>query len=330
MRGVFLHNSVVPARMVKIQDACVPEGVKLIRLEGLDHDEAMEKIKALGGKDFYLAGDFDITDKLMSVSPFLKLVQLIGVGYDAIDVEAATKRGIPVGITPGANSVAVAEHTVMFGLSLAKNVINAHNSMASGEWKQWDFRPDSFELLNKTWGIVGFGRIGQEVARRASAFGMEILYYDVIRPDRGREEDLGATFVPLEELLRRSDVVSVHVSFSEKTRHMFKREQFELMKKSAVFINTSRGKLVLETDLYDALSKGILAGAGLDVFYDEPLPADNPLRKLSNVVLTPHMAGGSRDTATRVFTWCFDNVVRIKKGEKPINVVNPAVLEKRS
>jgi phosphoglycerate dehydrogenase-like enzyme len=251
----------------------------------------------------------------------LRLVQLLSAGYDAVDIEAARRAGVPVANNGGANAISVAEHAMMLMLTVARRVIWQHQSVAGGRWRGNGPAPVMYEVYDKTLGIVGLGNIGRKVARRAQAFGMKVEYYDIKRLSEDEEDALGVKFRLLRELLRRSDFVSLHVPLNASTKHMIGKAELALMKPSAILVNTARGPVIDEKALCETLSQHKIFGAGLDVFDEEPPPADNPLFKLDNVVLTAHFAGPTSDNHVARFRNAFDNVERMLRGEKPFWVV---------
>jgi len=262
-----------------------------------------------------------VNEQLLSHTPKLKVVSRFGVGYDRIDVEACTKRGIYVTHTPNVLSRAVAELTFALMLCLSRRIIDADRYVRT-EWaKAGRFTlPLREDLAGKTLGIIGLGRIGTEVARRAKAFEMKIVYYDKLRrPDVERK--LGAEYVSLDELLRTSDFVSIHVPLTPETTSLIGEEELKKMKKTAYLINTSRGPVIDEKALCRALREHWIAGAGLDVFAVEPLLLDSPLIKMKNVVLTPHMATHTVETRRRMISVVAEDVRRVLTGKPPLNPV---------
>jgi phosphoglycerate dehydrogenase-like enzyme len=255
-------------------------------------------------------------------APRLKLVQLISAGYDRLDVEAARQARVPVANNGGANSVAVAEHTMMLMLVVYKRLAWMHNNVVAGKWRVGDLGEQRvYELAGKTLGIVGLGTIGKKVARRAPAFDMKVQYYDIVRLSEDQEDALGVRFALFPELLRTSDVVSLHVPLNAATRNMMGAREFALMKDSAILINTCRGPVVDEAALHQALTTHQIAGAGLDVMVQEPPAADHALFKLDNIVLTPHMAGPTWENWPKAFRNAFDNVERVAAGRAPLWVI---------
>jgi phosphoglycerate dehydrogenase-like enzyme len=271
-----------------------------------------------------LAGSEPYTRRVFENCPDLKVVARVGVGYDAVDVKAATDHGVVVTIAPGTNQDAVSEHCFMLILALAKNLMRQHQPIRDGKWP----RPASLPLRGKMLGLVGLGRIGRSMAIKALAFGMEVMAYEPF-PDMAFVEKHGVTLSPLEDLLRQADYVSLHLPAMEGTRALINAERLKLMKPTAFLINTARGAVVDEVALYEALRDKRIAGAGLDVLEEEPPLPNNPLLQLDNVVLTAHTAGvdlQSRDDMARKAAEC---IAAISRGEWPAEcVVNPEVRER--
>jgi glyoxylate reductase len=258
---------------------------------------------------------------LMDGAPRLRVVSNVAVGYDNIDVDAATERGILVGITPGVLTETTADLAFALLMAAARRIVEGDRATREGRWRTWH---PSFllgqDVHGATLGIVGLGAIGTAVARRARAFGMRVLYYDSIRRP---EADLGVGFVPFEELLREADFVTVHVPLSEETHHLFGQREFALMKRSGVFVNTARGPVVDEAALHDALQGKEIAAAAIDVTEVEPLPMDSPLLRLPNLIVTPHIASASVATRRRMADTAVDNALAALRGEIPLHCVNP-------
>ena len=253
---------------------------------------------------------------LIEKAPMLKLVQC-GAGYDYVDLEAAAERGIFVANASGVNKVAVAEHTFALILSLAKKIVLLDRSMKEGGWQS---KIDvALEIRGKTLGVVGLGNIGVEVAKIGLAFGMRVLAF---KKHPVIYEGLDVKLVGLERLLGESDIISVNLTLNDLTYHIIREREFEMMKESVLLVNTSRGAVVDEEALYDALYTHRIAGAGLDVFSLEPLPQDSPFRKLENVILTPHSAASTREALESRYLFFAENALRILRGLRPINVVN--------
>jgi phosphoglycerate dehydrogenase-like enzyme len=268
------------------------------------------------------AGGMVLDDAFYHAAPHLKLVQLLSAGYDTIDIEAARRAGVSVANNGGANSVAVAEHALLLMLAVSRRLIWQHSNVAEGRWRTNDWQDKHlYELQGRVLGIVGLGTIGKKVARLGRAFGMDVQYYDIARLNEDAEDALDARFRLFSEVLRTSDIVSLHVPLNDATNHLIGAAELALMKPSAILINTCRGPVVDEAALYEALSSGALWGAGLDVFDREPPPPDNPLFALENVVLTAHMAGPTWDNRFKRFRNAFDNVQRVARGQPPLWVI---------
>ncbi len=297
----------------------VPAGFDLIPIEREDPQFAkvMQDAEYLMG---FARGDMG--PDFYKGAPKLKLIQLVSAGYDRLDVEAARRAGVPVANNGGANSVAVAEHTIMLILSVLKRLAWMHNNVVAGKWRVGDLGEQRlYELSGKTLGIVGLGTIGKKVVRRAKGFDVQILYYDIVRLSEDQEDALGVRFALLPELLRASDVVSLHVPLNDQTRRMISTREFSTMKDSAILINTCRGPVVDEDALYQALTTGQIAAAGLDVMVEEPPKADHSLFALDNAIITPHIAGPTRENWTKAFRNGFDNVQRVAAGRTPMWVI---------
>ena len=281
-----------------------------------------ELLDVLPGCIASLAGSEPYTPRVLELAApaGLRIIARAGVGYDGVNVEAATAHGIAVAIAPGTNQDAVAEHTFMLILALARNLITQHTLTRAGQWPRRANQP----IRGRTLGVVGFGRIGKAVALRGHAFGMKVVAYDPYC-DAEFAAKYNIPMLSVEDLLRESDVVTLHLPMMSGTKHLINRQTLALMKPTAYLINTARGGVVNEPDLYDALLNKRIAGAGLDVFDEEP-PGDNPLLTLDNVVLTAHTAGvdvQSRDDMARKAA---ETIVRALSGDWPAEcIVNPAV-----
>lgn len=313
----IVSRGAVPPAVRAIQERAIPGDWHVHRVEGADPELRIRRLRE-APTTRYLLVDRDIGRDVIDALPDLRLIQVMGVGYDSIDVEHATARGVAVTTAVGLNSVAVAEYTIGLALAAARNIARVDRGIRAGGWPQHDHRAASIELQGKTWGAIGFGQIGREVGRRAHALGMRVRWHDVVPPP---ENDFPALPMDRDELLRTADVVSLHVPLTPETRHLIDARTLALMQPAAILVNTARGGLVDTRALADALAAGRLGAAALDVFEDEPL-GDSPLRELDNAVLSPHAAAGTRDTIERVLRFCVANVTRIERGEQPLNRVN--------
>jgi phosphoglycerate dehydrogenase-like enzyme len=308
----------VPADVEQIVRGCLPPEFELrVRRE------AEPTAEALRGADFVLVATTPLPASALAGATRLRLIQHQGVGYDKTDVAAAAAQGVPVALCPAGTSVGVAEHVFLLILALYKRLRLAEAALRSGTWLQWELRSGSYELAGKTIGLLGLGRIGREVAVRARAFAANVCYYDVVRAAPETEQAFGVRFAPFAEVLAQADILSLHLPLTATTRHVIGATELGSMKRSALLINTARGPLVDEAALVAALQAGQLAGAGLDVFETEPLPAAHPLVSLPNVVLTPHISAGTADALVVKMKACFDNMLRVTRGEEPIDVVRP-------
>jgi len=268
-----------------------------------------------------------ITRDMCQAMRKVKLIMQPSTGYDHIDVDSCAEKGIPVANVGGANSITVAEYTIMVALALLRRLIETHRRTAQGEWTQREMMQKTYELNGKTWGIIGLGRIGREVAKRVKAFNVKIMYYDKVRYQKEVEEEYGVEYASLHDLLRESDVVSIHVPLTPETRHMIGERELKLMKPTAILINPSRGEVVDEEALARALEEGWIAGAAVDVYSREPLEPGHPLLELIkrrdvNLILTPHIAGATMESSVRIGGVVLENIMRVLRGEKPIYVVN--------
>ena len=268
---------------------------------------------------------FRVDDELMAASGKLKVISNYAVGYDNIDVAAATKRGILVTNTPDVLTAATADLAFLLILATARRAFEANEFMRSGKWKVWG--PDllvGMEVSGSTIGIIGMGKIGAAVAKRASGFGMKILYTSTKRRTEV-EESTGAQFVGLDELLKESDIVTVHCLLNEQTRNMIGEEQFRMMKKTAIFINTARGTIVDQKALYKACAEKWIWAAGLDVYEKEPVPLDDPILKLSNVTTLPHIASASNVARNGMARKAATNLIYALDGKRPPDLLNPEI-----
>lgn len=270
-----------------------------------------------------------VTAEVISKAEKLKIIARAGVGLDNIDVKVAEAKGIKVINTPEAPTRSVAELAIGLMLAVARKIAYSDRKMREGRWVKKE--AEGVELKGKTLGIIGFGRIGREVAAIASkGLGMKILYYDVYRASPEVEKELGATYVDLENLFRESDVVSVHVPLTSETRGLVSEGLLKLMKKNAILINTSRGAVVDTKALIKALNEGWIAGAGLDVYEEEPLPPNHPLTAFKNVVLAPHAASATYEARHGMAETVAENLIAFYEKRIPPNLVNKEVTKVRA
>ncbi len=330
-RFLIASLSPLPGEVVKAFFApFLPEGVEIdvVSLHGRPREEMLEVLRradvVIGDYTFRVKIDRELCEAMEKV----RLIQQPSTGFDHIDVEACREKGIPVANAGGANSVSVAEYTIMAALSVLKRIPYAHDKTRAGEWPQWDLMEmGTYDLYGKTWGIIGLGRIGREVAKRLQGWGVNILYYDKVR-NREYEEKYGVKYRSLPRLLRESDVVSLHLPLTPETRGIIGEQELRVMKPTAVLVNPSRGELVDEEALARALKEGWIGGAAVDVYSREPPGQDHPLVRLAredpnvNLLLTPHIAGANTDARMRIIRFSVENVIRVLTGGEPEAVVN--------
>ena len=308
-------------------EANMPEGwtYEIVSSEADGDAYVTKALEHAAEADLYLVGLEWIGKELIEPAKKLKLIQRLGAGYDNVDLATAKACGVTVANIPGANSVAVAEHAVMVIIALLKRFTEADASMKQGEWKLTELLfKGCFELWKRTVGIVGLGRIGKALAQRLVGFDVNVIYHDILDFPAELEKELNVKKVPFEELLRESDVVTMHVPLTDLTRDMMSTKQFEMMQSTALFINSARGEVVDEEALAEALNRGIISGAAIDAFKDEPPKPDNPLLKADNIILTPHNAGVTREVSMRFLAESFANFKRVAEGNEPENIIDIA------
>ena len=300
--------------------------------EGVDNavprDLLLTKVRNVDGLLPLLTDNIDA--EVMDTGRKLKVISNMAVGFNNIDLRAATERGIYVTNTPGILTDTTADLAFALIMAAARRVPEADRNVRFGKWiHAWG--PKMFigtDIHGKTLGIVGLGRIGSAIAKRAKGFDMRVIYHDVDRR-QDLEEELGIAYKTFEEVLSESDFVSLHVPLTKDTFHMIGQKQLSMMKRKAYLVNTSRGPVVDEEALYRALRDRVIAGAALDVFEHEPLDPKSPLLKLDNIVLTPHIASASVETRTKMAVMAATNLVSVLQGKEPPNLVNPDVIKVR-
>ena len=307
-----------PQEHVDILNDATPQGFKVWCLENMDADEQK---RVLAKADYFLILHHYTGRDTMEKSPQLKLVQRTGIGYNNVDIKAAEEMGIAVAIIPGGNGIAVAEHAILMTLALYRHLVELNLRTKAGKWPSFDFRLSSYELDGKTHGFIGFGFIGRETAKRSRAFGTKIIYYDPFRLPKETEDSLGAEYMSFEDVLRCSDVVSLHLPLNESTRNIITMQQLSMMKKDALLINCARGGLVDEDALYTVLKTGALGGAGIDCWVNEPAH-EKKLFELDNVIASPHGAAGTIDTFRKCVRLSMANIEKAEREGKPEHVVN--------
>ena len=290
---------------VMICDPISPKGIALLQQQPefkvtvLEKRLAEAELLPLVGEvaAMVVRSETKVTKRVIEAAPELRVVGRAGVGVDNVDVETATQRGIVVMNTPGGNTISTAELTFSMLMALARKIPQAHGSMKAGEWNRKEFQ--GVELYNKTLGVLGMGRIGSEVARRAIAFGMRVLAYDPYL-SLSRAKALQVELVELDEIYARADFITIHMPMSDETRGMINAAAFAKMKKGVRVLNCARGGIIHEQDLYDAIKSGHVAGAALDVYETEPLPKEFPLRDLPQVIMTPHLGASTEEAQENV------------------------------
>ncbi|MEM2904672.1 MAG: glyoxylate reductase [Candidatus Bathyarchaeia archaeon] len=321
---VYVTRPLVPPYLEVLREVCDVE------VRQAERPPTREELKAaLHDKDGLLCLLTDKIDgEVMDAGPRLVVISTMSVGYDHINIPDATKRGIYVTYTPGVLTDATADFAWALLMASARRVAEADRFIRGGKWVV-GWAPGfmlGVDIYGKTLGILGLGRIGQAVAKRAKGFGMRLLYYDIVRPPPEVERSLGIEYTSLEGLLKESDFLSVHVALTKETHHLIGEKQLRMMKPTAHLVNTSRGAVVDEEALARALKEGWIAGAGLDVFEKEPIDADNPLIGLENAVLAPHIASASKEARSKMAELAARNLVSVLKGEMPPHLVNTEVL----
>lgn len=308
-----------PLSAGEVMRELVPPGFTVVHAR----PNSPEWTQALADAEYLVGlGEVKMDDAFYRAAPKLKLIQLLSAGYDRVDIEAARRAGVPVCNNGGANAIAVAEHAIMLMLAVSRRLVWQHGMVTSGRWRGNDVaNVRLYELYGRTLGLIGLGTIGKKVARLAKPFGLDVQYYDIVRLTEDQADALGVRFRLMNELLHTSDIVSLHVPLTPSTRHLIGSRELGLMKSTAYLINTCRGPVVDESAMYEAISGGTIAGAGLDVFDQEPPAANNPLFGLDNVILTPHFAGPTWDNQYGRFRNAFDNVQRVARHERPLWVI---------
>ena len=316
-------------KFVMTQAVC-PEGMKL--LDGVsqvyvaDNQDPNNYLDQMQDADALIVRIAKCDGHAIEHSPNLKVIGRTGVGYDTVDVKKATELGIPVVITPGANNRSVAEHAVAMMFALSKNLVQAQNEMCAGNWEIRG-AGKAFELEGKTVGVIGMGAIGRETAKICQGCGMKVAGYDPFM-SREKIEALGAKYyADYRELLKTADIITIHVPLTEETRNMLAKEQLASMKKTALIINCSRGGIINESDLVQALREGVIAGAGTDVYCNEPPKTDDPLLNCPNLIVSPHSAAQTREAVIKMAQMCINGCLAVCRGEKWPYVADPKVYE---
>jgi glyoxylate reductase len=323
---VFVSRRIPAAGLDRITGACAAE----VWPDQLPppYEVLLDKVKDCDGLVALLTDRIDAP--LLDAAPRLKVVSNYAVGFNNVDVPAATARGVCVGNTPGVLTDATADMAFCLLIAAARRLVDGHLYGQAGHWKTWEpLGHLGVDLTGKTLGVVGMGRIGFALAKRCHfGWGMTVLYFDQ-RRNREAEDEIGARIVTLDQLLREADFVSVHTDLNPTTRGLFNSARFRQMKRTAVFVNTARGPIVVEPDLVEALNGGVIFAAGLDVTDPEPPPPDSPLFRTPNLIVAPHIASATTGTRDAMANICADNLLAGLEGRDLTAWVNPEVKEQR-
>lgn len=325
MKKILLYGN-FSENMCNALKAKCPQGFQV------EHQPVGCELSLLANADYIINRGGVVDAAVIQAARNTKLIQKWGVGYDKIDVKTAGERGIPVAICVGGNAMPVAELAVTLMLDVLRSVVPMSACLKQGDWSRDRFSPKAYLLHGKTVGLVGIGNIARKVAAIVrGGFDCPVLYYDVFRLTPEQEQELGVSYAPLDELMAQSDIVSIHVPLLDSTAGMINRANLALMKPTACIINTSRGGVIAEQDLIDALRNNQILGAGLDTYAVEPLPADSPLLAMEQVVTTPHCGGNTVDNDINMAAICMDNIARYDTAGDPAMraIVNREYLAQR-
>ena len=315
----FMSASASRAEFMK---SVAPQDIEVVWV-GNDLDEN-ERISLCKDVDAIIAQGGDLSTDFLSNCPRVKLIQTLSAGYDRLDVQGINEMGIPIANNGGSNAISVAEHTIALMINASKRTMSRwHTAVKERRWQEGMVRWEMFEITNKTVGIVGLGRIGKHVAKRLRGFDTRTIYFDIEDMPLEVQQELNAEPVAFEDLLRESDIVTLHLPLTPRTRSMIGQPELEIMKPGAFLINTCRGPVIDELALYHALNNNQIAGAGLDVMEEEPPNPNNPLFDLDNVIITPHIAGPSQDSTERCAEFAYYNIQRVLAGDGPESLVTP-------
>ena len=311
MPTILITNFYAQAPLSVVR-SLVPDGFTLLHRDRSD-ELIHEKI---GDADYLVVGGRTKLDAaVIDTAPRLKMVQRSGVGIENIDLAALSARGIPLFVNQGVNARSVAEHTIMFILASLRRLFEVNVQMHQSGWTRYEWAMRSNDLYGKTVGLVGLGSVGKHVSRMLASFGVNVIYTDLVRLTQSQEAELDVRYAELSELLCAADIVSLHCPLTDTTRGIVGREQLDLMKDSGIIINTSRGGLIDQDALVDSINDGRIRGAALDVFEQEPLPDNSPLRSMPSVILSPHIAGVSLETFQSIIGGAFSNIMHYHRGE---------------
>ncbi len=310
---VFLTR--LPEVIVDVVTSYCPAGFTTTVVDGRQPEK--EQIEAVSDADFIMVYRAELSDNVLQAAPKARMVQLLSAGYDNMNLKLMRELEIPCANNGGANSWAVADHAVLLMLSLYKRLVQSDMATRDGRWNEPIDGSNTFEMADKLVGVLGIGNIGRRVARRVQGFDARVQYYDKYGLSQEQERELDVRGVTIEELFSTSDIVTCHTPLTPETHRIVSAEMLALMKPTAVLINTSRGPVVHEAALIEALRHKKIAGAGLDVFEKEPVEPDNPLLSMDNVVVTPHSAGTTWNTWFRRAEFAYRNMKGVWEGQPP-------------
>lgn len=304
----------------KLKSILTDDSINLIKIDDEDEYKNMEDAEII------ILRIFKAPKKIIDNNKNLRMIMRWGTGYDSVDVEYASEKGIIVTNTPGANAVAVAELTTMLMLAISRKLFAHQEYLNRGIWSKNTFINESYTLNNKTVGLIGAGNIGRRVAKYVQAFGAKTQYYDIYRLNEKMEKEFNLEFKDLNELLQSSDIITLHIPLTEENYHIIDENQINMMKDNAIIINTSRGGLINDKALLNAIKSGKLLGAGLDVVENEPLSKDDELILNPNIIVTPHIGGATADIGDVIIPMIVENINNYIKGKEIKYVVNKDLL----
>lgn len=303
------HYNEGPLSIVK---GAVPEGFEFVSLDKACKEELISKAK--DANYFLVSGRLSIDRDVLNAAPNLRMIQRTGVGTDMFDMEALKEKNIPVYVNMGINARSVAEHAVMLILAALKRLTIVNANLKSGIWLKQDTGVQSRELCGKTVGIIGMGNIGRMVVKMLNGFDVNIVYYDMYRQKEETEKELGISYAPMDDVLKKADIISLHCPLTLETKGIIDAKAISMMKKGSIIINTARGGLIDEAALIDALKTGHIKAAGLDVFAQEPPAKTNPLLDLENVTVSPHIGGLSYESFRNMMAEAMNNIRLFEEG----------------
>lgn len=280
----------------------------------IKYARSQEELNELEDLEFVILRTLKVDSKLIKSNPKLKLIQRWGAGFDTVDIEAAGTMNIPVAVASGVNSCAVAEHAILLMLATYRNLIPLNRNTKSGIWDRSTFSSSSYTVDGKRVGLLGLGAIGKMVAKKVSALGANVQYYDIFRLSKEKEKELNISYVDFETLLKTSDIISIHLPLTENTKNIINEEAFRKMKPSSIIINTSRGGIIDENFLAEALKTKLIMGAALDSFSEEPYPSGGILNSIENLIMTPHIGGTVVDLTRPMVEKVLGNINKVHKG----------------